>query len=133
MELIERYTTAIGKHLPVKNKADIQNEIRSTLQDMIDDRSQKTGRPVDEALVSELLKEYGAPDKVAASYLPERYLIGPKLYPIFMLVIQIVAAVITVLAVVVRTFLEDRTLQDEWPDCREYAQAARYRLAPYLL
>ncbi len=100
MELIERYVTAIGKHLPVRNRADILSEIRSTLQDMIDDRSQKTGRPVDEALAGEVLKEYGAPEKVAATYLPERYLIGPRLYPIFILVVKIVAIVLTALALV---------------------------------
>jgi hypothetical protein len=100
MELIDRYTTAIGKRLPPKNRADIESEIRSTLQDMLEDRSQKSGRPVDDAMISEVLKAYGAPDKVAATYLPERYLIGPRLYPFFMLVVKIVAAVLTALAVV---------------------------------
>ncbi len=98
MELIDRYTTAIGKRLPAKNRADIEREIRSILQDMLEDRSQKAGRPVDDALVSEVLKEYGAPDRVAATYLSERSLIGPRLYPIFLTVIKIVATVLSVLA-----------------------------------
>jgi hypothetical protein len=51
-------------------------------------------------MVKELLKEYGAPDQVAATYLPEQYLIGPKLFPIFMLVLKIVATVLVVLAIV---------------------------------
>ena len=36
------------------------------------------------------LKEYGSPKKVAASYGHTQYLIGPRLYPTFMLALQIV-------------------------------------------
>jgi hypothetical protein len=97
MELLNRYVTAVGKHLPRRTRADIEAEIRSTLQDMLDDRSRETGRPVDEALVKEVLVEYGAPEKVAATYHTQRYLIGPRMYPIFWLVIRIVFAVLTTL------------------------------------
>ena len=94
MELIDRYVAEVGRQLPGKMRADIESEIRSTLEDMLEDRSKKTGRPVDETLQCEVLKEYGAPDKVAASYLPPRYLIGPRIYPLFELVFRIVLAVI---------------------------------------
>jgi hypothetical protein len=100
MNLIERYAAEVGKHLPRKMRADIETEIRSTLEDMLEERSQQAGRPADDEMVKELLKEYGAPDKVAATYLPERYLIGPKLFPIFTLVLKIVFSVLTVLALV---------------------------------
>jgi len=100
MELLDRYISAVGSRLPRKNRADIEAEIRSTLEDMIDDRSKKAGRPMDEALVAEVLKAYGSPEKVAATYQPERYLIGPRLYPIFMLVVKIVLIVLTVLALI---------------------------------
>ena len=100
MNLIERYTAEVGKHLPRKMRADIETEIRSTLEDMLEERSQKAGRPTDDEMVKDLLKEYGAPDKVAATYLPERYLIGPKLFPIFTLVLKIVFSVLTALALI---------------------------------
>ncbi len=100
MQLIDRYVSEIGKRLPRKTRADIETEIRSTLEDMLEERAEKAGRPVDDELVRDLLKEYGAPDKVAATYLPEQYLIGPKLFPIFWLVLKIVGAVLTVLAIV---------------------------------
>jgi hypothetical protein len=100
MNLIDRYVSEIGKHLPRKSRADIETEIRSTLEDMLEERAAKAGRPVDDEMVKELLKEYGAPDKVAATYLPEQYLIGPKLFPIFLLVAKIVFTVITVLAII---------------------------------
>ncbi len=91
MNLIERYVTEVGKYLPRRSRADIEAELRSTLEDMLEDRSQQAHRPVDEAMVTALLEEYGSPKKVAASYGHAQYLIGPRLYPTFMLVLQIVA------------------------------------------
>jgi len=114
MNLIDRYVSEIGKRLPRKSRADIETEIGSTLEDMLEERAKKAGRPADDEMVMELLKEYGAPDKVAATYLPERYLIGPKLFPIFWLVLKIVGAVLTVLAIVgfgVRFGMSDQTVQ----------------------
>jgi hypothetical protein len=67
---------------------------------MLEERSQKTGKPVDDELILAVLKEYGDPEKVAASYMPERYLIGPRLYPIFSLVVRIVLSVTAILALI---------------------------------
>lgn len=96
MDLLNRYVNEVGKNLPRNNRADIESEIHSTLQDMLEDRSQKTGQPVDDAMIMTVLREYGAPKTVAATYQPEHYLIGPKLYPIFLLVLKIVFIVLTV-------------------------------------
>jgi hypothetical protein len=98
MNLIDRYITEVGKHLPRKHRADIEAEIRSTLEDMLDERTQGNGpvdkRPADEAAVIELLKEYGSPREVAAKYQTHQYLIGPRLFPIFEMVLRIVLAVV---------------------------------------
>ena len=72
MKLIDRYVREIGRRLPQKSRADIEKEIRSALEDMLEDRSKKEGRDVDDEMTAAVLKEYGQPDKVAASYLPER-------------------------------------------------------------
>jgi hypothetical protein len=81
MDLIERYIYAIGKHLPSNKKADIQSELRSILSDNVESRF--GANPTEEQVVT-LLKEFGAPESVAASYWPEgQYLIGPRLYPLF--------------------------------------------------
>ena len=95
MNLIDRYVTEVGKHLPRKNRLDIEAELRSTLEDMLEDRSQQTGRPVDDALTAELLGEYGAPRKVAATYQTHPYLIGPRMFPIYTLVLKIVLFAVT--------------------------------------
>ncbi len=81
MDLIERYIYAVGKQLPSNKKADILSELRSNLTDDIEARY---GANPTEDQVETLLKEFGAPEKVAASYWPEgQYLVGPRLYPLF--------------------------------------------------
>lgn len=100
MNLLDKYILEVGKHLPRKNRTDLQKEIRSTLQDMLDDRSQQSGQPIDEALISEVLQEYGAPAKVAAAYQAPRYLIGPRLYPFFEMVVKIVLTVLVVIGAI---------------------------------
>jgi hypothetical protein len=98
--LIDTYVSEVGRRLPRKTRTDIEAEIRSILQDMLDERSQKTGKPVDEEMTLEVLKSYGDPEKVAATYQGERYLIGPRLYPIFMMVLRIVLLVTGILAAI---------------------------------
>ena len=96
MKLIDSYVLEVGKRLPlVKGRRDIEKELRSTLEDMLEDRAQKAGRPADEALEIELLKEYGAPQKVAETYNPVPYLIGPRMFPMFIMILKIVLAAVT--------------------------------------
>lgn len=103
MNLLDKYIEEVGKRLPLRNRRDLQAEIRSTIEDMLEDRSRETGRPVDDALAGEILAEYGSPDKVAAGYSPTRYLIGPRLFPVFELVVKIVFTVLA--AVLLAVFL----------------------------
>ena len=119
MNLIDRYVREIGRQLPQKTRADIEKEIRSAVEDMLEDRSKKDGRAVDEEMTIAVLKEYGNPETVAASYLPEQVLIGPQLYPIFWLVTKIVFAVLTTLAVIGMGFAlfgNDATPAEFWGD-----------------
>jgi protein-S-isoprenylcysteine O-methyltransferase Ste14 len=41
-----------------------------------------------------------------------------------------IPAAVALIIAVIRTELEDQTLQDELPDYREYAQCVRYKLIP---
>jgi hypothetical protein len=100
MNLIDIYVSEIGRQLPKKNRADIEAEIRSALQDILDERSQQAGKPINDELILEVLQEYGSPEKVAASYQGERSLIGPRLYPSFIKVIQIVLPIMGVLSLI---------------------------------
>lgn len=112
MELIDRYTAEVGRNLPEKMRPDIERELSSTLEDMLDDRSQAEGRAPDEAMVVEMLKEYGSPRKVAESYHAPRYLIGPRIYPLYIKIIKIVLPILAVLMVVQFGFSVTRSSLD---------------------
>ena len=94
MNLIERYIYQVGRRLPKRQRADVEAELSSLFQDTIDDRYQ--GEASQDEIVT-LLKEFGSPDQVAASYRPSaQYLVGPQLYPTFKIV---VGAVLLALAI----------------------------------
>jgi hypothetical protein len=94
MSLLDKYIFEIGKKLPQKNRIDLQTEIRSTIEDMLEDRSRTAKRPVNDEMIKAVLIEYGSPAKVAAAYHPTRYLISPQLYPFFTMVVKIVLTVL---------------------------------------
>ena len=92
MSLIERYIHEVGRHLPAKDRSDILVELRSSLEDALES---KVNQEPSEADVVALLKAFGTPKEVAASYYPEgQYLVGPTLYPLFRMVIVIVLAAV---------------------------------------
>ena len=94
MEIIDAYVSAVGRHLPEKQRADIEREIHSMIEDTLEDESTRLGRPGDEELLSEVLKRLGPPEKLAASYAPPSYLIGPELYPTYLFVLKLVLAIV---------------------------------------
>ncbi len=100
MELIDRYIAEVGKDLPCKNRLDLEAEILSAIEDMLTERCQKTGKPVDEEMIVEVLKEYGAPRKVAASYQPEHCVIEPHIMQSFLTVIKVILPIVAAIALV---------------------------------
>lgn len=98
--LIDRYLATVSEILPAKQRQDTVTEIRSLIQDALDDRSEAEGREPDEQMMADVLKQFGSPEKIVAPYLPEKYLIGPRLFPSFMLVLRIALPIIAVLALV---------------------------------
>ncbi len=100
MEMIDRYVAEVGRHLPEKMRSDIEAEIRSLLEDNLEDRSHQQGRQPDEEMAVEVLKSFGKPKIVAATYLPPRYLVGPRLYPTFLMVVRIMLLVVMIVSLV---------------------------------
>jgi len=101
MKLINRYVNEVGKNLPIlKGREDIEKELRSTLEDMLEERAEKAGRPADEAMEIDLLKEYGSPQKIAMTYNPHPYLIGPRMFPFFLFVLKIVVPIAAIVLLV---------------------------------
>ena len=98
MELIDRYVAEVGRHLPPRQRADIEAELRSSLIDNLEARTQ--GQPSKKDVIS-LLHEFGPPKKMAASYWPEgQFLIGPDLYPLFRMVAGIALLVVVIVQLV---------------------------------
>jgi len=98
--MIDQYVFEVGENLPEKQRADLEKEIRSLIEDTLDERSKSADRAVDDEMMVEVLKEFGPPARMASSYQPPRYLIGPRLYPTFILVLKIVGAVMLVFALI---------------------------------
>jgi hypothetical protein len=90
-DLVTRYLHAVGFWLPGATKHDILAEISEDLHSQIEDRSASLNRPLTEAEVAEILKQRGRPAVVAGSFLPQRQLIGPVMFPIYVFVLKIVA------------------------------------------
>lgn len=92
MDLIDKYVNAVGRRL-WKNRKDIETELRSTLLDMLEERT--GGQRASEKEIVELLREFGHPIEVARKYNGDRqYLIGPRLYPLYIMIIKIICLVV---------------------------------------
>jgi hypothetical protein len=91
MQLLDRYLNAVRFWLPREQKDDIIAELSEDLRSAIADEEETLGRPLTNDEVVELLKQRGHPILVAGGYLPQRALIGPALFPIYVFVLKIVA------------------------------------------
>jgi cytochrome b subunit of formate dehydrogenase len=93
-EIIDRYVYAVTKRLPVKQREDIDKEIRSLIDDMLTDGY--PDRKDDPESVKAVLNELGNPYDLAAKYQDnKRYLIGPEHYPMYIFILKIVLAAVT--------------------------------------
>ena len=102
MNLIDRYIAEVGRHLPEKNREDIEAEIRSMLEDMIDENSQQTGKPVNDEMIAAALEQLGDPKLLAYQYTPAKhYLIGPDWYEAYIQTLKrVLATALPVVAIV---------------------------------
>lgn len=85
MELVERYVHQVGQYLPPKERADIEAELRSQIEDRLFDRY---GDSPTQAEITSVLTEMGYPYQIATSYTDEKYLVGPGLYPFLITVLR---------------------------------------------
>src|SRR5688572_5010350 len=101
MSLINRYIAEVGRHLPEKDRSDIEAEIRSMIEDMLEERGH-TSASADERAVTETLEQLGDPKLLAYKYAPpKRYLIGPEWYEGYIKILQrILFTAVPVVAVV---------------------------------
>lgn len=110
MELINRYVYQVGRRLPERTRADVEQELRSLLLDALEERTGRTADFTEEEQVA-LLTEFGPPEQMADKYRPQaRYVIGPKLYDLYRLVVTVIAGaglLVSIVTTVVSTLGPD--------------------------
>jgi hypothetical protein len=111
MDLLERYLQAVGQYLPPATREDVLAELRVNLQAEMDERAAESESPLADSEAAAILKAHGRPMLVAARYLPQRYLIGPELFPFYLLTLRKAAPFVVLLYFVahVATFLFSST------------------------
>jgi hypothetical protein len=92
-DLVERYIAAVKFWLPSNIAEDVGAELADDIRSEIDDAENAKDRPLTEDEIADILKARGKPMAVAARYQPQRRLIGPELFPLYIFVLKIVAAI----------------------------------------
>lgn len=87
-DLLARYLQAIGEHLPASTREDVLAELRANLSAQLDDRAEELNRPLTDADITPILQQHGRPIVVAARYLPQQYLIGPAIFPYYLMILR---------------------------------------------
>jgi hypothetical protein len=89
-DLVARYLLAVERDLPRHLRGDVTEELRSLIEDKLEDRARTLAQPIDAALADYVLHEIGRPADVAQRYdLAPQYLVGPRFYPAFMRILKI--------------------------------------------
>jgi hypothetical protein len=88
MDLLERYLQAVGQYLPQETREDVLAELRVNLLAEMDARADEMERPLTESEAAAILKAHGRPMLVAARYLPQHSLIGPAVFPFYLLTLR---------------------------------------------
>jgi hypothetical protein len=88
MDLISRYIYAVVRRLPEKQREDIEKELRTLIDDMLE---QCDGSETDEVKVQKVLQDLGDPEIMAENYRSKkRYLIGPENFDKYIFILKIV-------------------------------------------
>ena len=69
-EVIESYVHDVMRRVPADQRNDVGLELRGLLEEMLEGRAEAEGVPAHDAMVLEMLRDFGAPADVAARYQP---------------------------------------------------------------
>jgi D-alanyl-D-alanine-carboxypeptidase/D-alanyl-D-alanine-endopeptidase len=90
MDFLERYLQAVKFWLPRKQQDDIAAELSEDIRSQVDEQAATLGRKLNDAEMASIIKRRGRPLLVATQFLPNHYLIGPLLFPVYRFVLAIV-------------------------------------------
>jgi hypothetical protein len=83
-DVIESYVHEVAVQLPRKQRNDVAFELRTLLQEGLQDKADAAGREADAAMATELARSFGRPADVAARYRPTLTIIDPADGPGFL-------------------------------------------------
>jgi hypothetical protein len=90
MDLVERYLAAVDAQLPPASRADVIAELRDTLLSKLEALEVERGQSVEQGDIEAMLRAFGHPLVVANRYRAHRELIGPEVYPFYVVTLQAV-------------------------------------------
>src|SRR5687767_7201979 len=90
MNLLDHYLAKLRMFLPRLQRNDIVREIAGEIREQLEAREEEFGRPPTTEEQAEVIGRYGHPLLIAARYRPQRYLIGPVVFPYYWLVLKII-------------------------------------------
>lgn len=95
-DMINRYIYQVIKELPIKTRKDIDEELRTLIYDMLEEKT--LGNEASPKDIDWVLTKLGDPSDIADNYRDKsKYLIGPTLFPNYLIVMKI-AMVSTLIA-----------------------------------
>ena len=90
MELLDRYLNAVRFWLPSAQQEDIIAELGEDIRSQMEETEASLGRKLTDDDLAAILKQRGHPMLMAGRYVPQQSLIGPVLYPAYLVVLKIV-------------------------------------------
>ena len=102
MDLLERYLHAVGQYLEAGTREDVLAELRVNLLAEMDARAEELERPLNQGEIAAILQAHGQPMLVAARYLPQRSLIGPGIFPVYLFTLRKAAPLVVLIYFVAR-------------------------------
>jgi hypothetical protein len=107
MDILESYLRAVKRCLPRAQSDDIIKELSDDLRSQLDEKQAVLGRPLSDDEVMEFFKQHGDPMTVARRYRQDHHslslgweLIGPELFPIYLMFLSF-NLTLTIAAVVI--------------------------------
>src|SRR5687768_11813205 len=94
MDLFERYFRTLRIFLPKNQREDIVRELEEEIRSQVIEQEAALGRPLSLDEQAAILRQYGHPLLTAARYRPQRYLIGPVIFPYYWLVLKLTIALV---------------------------------------
>jgi len=99
MSYIDRYIYAVTKYLPEKDREEVARELRANIEDMLEE-------DYSEENITRVLEDMGSPYDLSLEYMAkDNYLIGPRVYHIYLEVLKIIAFVAIIIGII--TFAVD--------------------------